>query len=156
MLARHDELASFVEWKNHPVNGSDRGPVGTEVLMAGINLREKWMKDPEYRRAHFEGEPALRVAVHVIRFRNEAGLTQKELAERMKKKQSWISRVEAGEENLTLKTLGQLAYALEKDLAEFLQSVDMEPPVPRFVWVTQGAGDSPDSKSNGPVTKKRG
>jgi transcriptional regulator with XRE-family HTH domain len=84
------------------------------------------MKDPEYRRAHFEGEPILRVAVHVIRFRNEAGLTQEELGERMEKKQSWISRVEAGEENLTLKTLGQVAYALEKDPAEFLESVDLE------------------------------
>ena len=97
--------------------------------MAGINLREKWMKDPEYRRAHFEGEPALRVAIHVIRFRNEAGWTQEFLAERMGKKQSWISRVEWGEENLTLKTLGQLALALEKDPAEFLESVDMQPAV---------------------------
>jgi predicted transcriptional regulator len=94
--------------------------------MAAINLHKMWMKDPEYRRAHFEGEPILRVAIHVIRFRNEAGLTQEELAERMKKKQSWISRVEAGWENLTLKTLGQLAYALEKDPAEFLESVDMK------------------------------
>lgn len=94
--------------------------------MGAINLRERWMKDPEYRRAHFEGEPALRVAIHVIRFRNEAGLTQVELAQRMKKKQSWISRVEAGEENLTLKTLGQLAYALDKDPGLFLESVDLE------------------------------
>jgi predicted transcriptional regulator len=97
--------------------------------MAVVNPREKWMKDPEYRRVHSEGAPILRVAVHVIRFRNEAGLTQEELADRMAKKQSWISRVEAGEENLTLKTLGQLAYALEKDPAEFLESVDLEPAV---------------------------
>jgi predicted transcriptional regulator len=93
--------------------------------MGGINLRERWMKDPEYRRAHFEGEPALRVAIHVIRFRNEAGLTQEELAQRMNRKQSWISRVEAGMENLTLKTLGQLAYALDKDPGVFLESVDL-------------------------------
>lgn len=125
--------------------------------MAGVNLRKMLMKDPEYRRAHFEGEPILRVAVHVIRFRNEAGLTQEQLAERMEKKQSWISRVEAGEENLTLKTLGQLAYALDKDPAEFLESVDMEsaekPLPPRFVWVTQGARKAPESKSDGPGTK---
>ena len=93
--------------------------------MGAINLRERWMKDPEYRRAHFEGEPALRVAIHVIRFRNEAGLTQEELARRMNKKQSWISRVEWGQENLTLKTLGQLAYALDKDPGVFLESVDL-------------------------------
>lgn len=94
--------------------------------MGAVNLREMLMRNPEYRRAHFEGEPILRVAVHVIRFRNEAGLTQEGLADRMAKKQSWISRVEAGEENLTLKTLGQLAYALEKDPVEFLESVDIE------------------------------
>lgn len=93
--------------------------------MPGIDLRERWMKDEEYRRAHFEGEPVLRVAVHVIRFRNAIGLTQEELAERMSKKQSWISRVEAGQENLTMKTLGQFAYALEKDPAEFLAPVDL-------------------------------
>lgn len=94
--------------------------------MGVVNPRERWMKDPEYRRAYFEGQPIFRVAIHVIRFRNEAGLTQEELAERMKKKQSWISRVEAGWENLTLKTLGQLAYALEKDPAEFLESVELK------------------------------
>lgn len=100
--------------------GSERRPMGV------VNPRERWMKDPEYRRAYFEGQPIFRVAIHVIRFRNEAGLTQEELAERMKKKQSWISRVEAGWENLTLKTLGQLAYALEKDPAEFLESVELK------------------------------
>lgn len=94
--------------------------------MTVIDLRERWMEDDEYRRAHFEGEPVLRVAVHVIRFRNEAGLTQEELAERMDKKQSWISRVEAGQENVTMKTLGQFAYALEKDPVEFLEPVDLE------------------------------
>ena len=73
-----------------------------------------------------QGEPVLRVAVHLIRFRNEAGLTQEELADRMDKKQSWISRVEAGQENLTMRTLGQFAYALEKDPAEFLAPVDLE------------------------------
>jgi ribosome-binding protein aMBF1 (putative translation factor) len=112
--------------ENYPVIGPDRTPIREEIPMGAVNLREMLMRNPEYRRAHFEGEPILRVAVHVIRFRNEAGLTQEELAERMEKRQSWISRVEAGEENLTMKTLGQLAYALEKDPAEFLESVDLE------------------------------
>lgn len=94
--------------------------------MPVIDLRERWMEDEEYRRAHFEGEPVLRVAVHLIRFRNDASLTQEELAERMGKKQSWISRVEAGRENLTMRTLGQFAHALEKDPAEFLAPVDLE------------------------------
>lgn len=94
--------------------------------MTSIDLRKKWMEDEAYRRADYEGEPVLRLAIHVIRFRNEAGLTQEELAERMEKKQSWISRVEAGQENVTLKTLGQFAHAFEKDPAEFLAPVDLE------------------------------
>ncbi len=120
------------------------------------DLREKWMEDPEYRRAHLEGEPVLRLAVHLIRFRSKAGLTQEELAERMDKKQSWISRVEAGQENVTLKTLGQFACALQKDPAEFLAPVDVdaadEPRPPRFVWVTRGARKAPESNP----TRKRG
>lgn len=89
-------------------------------------LHAKWMEDEEYARAWAEEDPIGRVAVHVIRFRNESGLTQEELAERMGKKQSWISRVEAGEENVTLRTLGQFARALAKDPSEFLAPIEQE------------------------------
>lgn len=120
--------------------------------MSPIDPHERWMKDKAYRRAHFEAEPSLRLAIHVIRFRNEAGLTQEELAERMAKKQSWISRVEAGRENVTLKSLGQFAYAFGKDPSDFLAAVDLEPsddpPPPRFVWVTHGAQMPPKAESS--------
>ena|SRR5687767_7682474 len=81
--------------------------------MAGINLHERWMKDPEYRKVHAEEELIVRVAIHVIRRRHELGLTQAQLAEKMGKGQAWIARVENGYENLTLRTVGKLAFALE-------------------------------------------
>jgi len=73
------------------------------------------MKDPAYRKAHAEQELTARAAIHVRRRRHRLGWTQEQLAERMEKRRTWITRVELGDENLTLRSVGQLAYALEFD-----------------------------------------
>lgn len=95
--------------------------------MSGINLHEEWMKDPEYRQAHAEEELIVRVAIHVIRRRHELGLTQAQLAEKMGKGQAWIARVENGRENLTLRTVGKLAFALELEDGGQLTTPTEEP-----------------------------
>jgi ribosome-binding protein aMBF1 (putative translation factor) len=87
-------------------------------------LHDRWMRDEEYARAWAEEDPVGRVAVHVIRFRNEAEWTQEELARRMGKRQSWISRVEAGDENVTMRTLGQFAHVFGKDPSELLAPIE--------------------------------
>ena len=60
------------------------------------DLHKKWMKDPEYRREYdaLEGEFAL--AAEVAKARSRAGLSQAELARRMKTTQSTIARLESG------------------------------------------------------------
>ena len=91
-------------------------------------LHEDWMKDPEYRRAHAEEELTTRVAIHVRRRRRALGWTQEQLAKHMGKRRAWIGRVELGDENLTLRSVGQFAYALElENPAALLRPVDEEP-----------------------------
>ncbi len=87
------------------------------------DLKVKLAKDPEYRLAYAEEDAIARVAIHVLRIRHDLGLKQAELAERIGKDQAWVSHLEAGDENITLRTLAQLAFALERDVAELLAPV---------------------------------
>ena len=76
------------------------------------SLHRKWMKQPEYRREYeaLEGEFALASAM--IEARARAGLTQEELAGRMKTSQSAIARLESGR-SPSLGILKRVAAALD-------------------------------------------
>jgi len=52
----------------------------------------------------------------IIRLRLEQGLSQKELADKIKTKQSAISRLESGEYNPSIELLAKVANALGKEL----------------------------------------
>ena len=74
------------------------------------------MKDPEVKREYDALEPEFQLVRKIIRARREAGLTQKELAERTGIQQSNISRIENGNGNPSLSTLNKLAQGLGKKL----------------------------------------
>ncbi len=74
------------------------------------------MKDPEVKREYDALEPEFQLVREMIRARREAGLTQKELAERTGIQQSNISRIENGNGNPSLSTLNKLAQGLGKKL----------------------------------------
>lgn len=74
------------------------------------------MKDPEVKREYDALEPEFQLVRKMIRARREAGLTQKELAERTGIQQSNISRIENGNGNPSLSTLNKLAQGLGKKL----------------------------------------
>ena len=76
----------------------------------------KMMKDPEVKREYDALEPEFQLVREMIRARREAGLTQKELAERTGIQQSNISRIENGNGNPSLSTLNKLAQGLGKKL----------------------------------------
>lgn len=62
-----------------------------------------------------------RLAKRTRRFRDDAGLTQKELAERMGVDHTEISHIEAGRrDNLTLRKLRRLAEALEVSVGDLV------------------------------------
>jgi transcriptional regulator with XRE-family HTH domain len=84
------------------------GPVGTAASVA----RQRRARDPEYlaeqrRIAQFE-----EIARLVIKHRAALGLTQAQLAQRVKTSHSVISRIESGQHRTSVQTLQRLAEAL--------------------------------------------
>lgn len=58
--------------------------------------------------------------------REDAGLTQEELADRLKKDQSFVSRFERGERRLDLIELAEIATACGSRLAELVKRYETE------------------------------
>jgi ribosome-binding protein aMBF1 (putative translation factor) len=78
------------------------------------NVRDrhrKWMKHAKYRKAHAALEGEFELARTVIEARVQAGLTQEQLAHRMKTTQSVIARLEGGRTRPSTQTLERLAVA---------------------------------------------
>ncbi|MEJ0074333.1 MAG: helix-turn-helix transcriptional regulator [Alphaproteobacteria bacterium] len=75
------------------------------------DLHKKWMKDPEYRREYDELEEEFALILEVAKARKRAGLSQAELARRMKTTQSTIARLESGRGLPSTRTLGRFAKA---------------------------------------------
>ena len=66
----------------------------SKKLVSADKLHAKWMKDAKYRKAYDDLEEEFRLASALIDARARAGLTQEELAARMKTKQAVIARLE--------------------------------------------------------------
>ena len=75
------------------------------------DLHKKWSRKPEYRADYDELGPEFELARSVITARTRAGLTQEQLAKRMKTTQSVIARLESGRTRPSTKTLEKLARA---------------------------------------------
>lgn len=71
----------------------------------------EWRKDPEYVREFEAQREEFELAQLFIRARNEAGLTQTELAKRMGTSQAYVARLESGRENPSTRTLQRFAAA---------------------------------------------
>lgn len=80
--------------------------------MTKVNdLHQKWMKNNAYRKAYDELAPEFALARAVIAARVTAGLTQEQLAQRMKTTQSVVARLEGGRTRPSTQTLERLATA---------------------------------------------
>src|SRR5947207_11815201 len=75
------------------------------------DLHKKWVKDPEYRREYDALEEEFALILEVAKARRRAGLSQAELARRMKTTQSTIARLESGRGLPSTRTLGRFAKA---------------------------------------------
>lgn len=90
------------------------------------SLRKNWttwdehkkelMKNPKVVKAYQEFQPEFAIIKKIIEARINKGITQKKLAQRMKTKQSAISRLESGTANPSLSFLKRLAEALNSRL----------------------------------------
>lgn len=66
-------------------------------------------------------EDIQRLAELIRRLRREAGLSQRELAQKLGKVSTWVSKVELGERRLDVFELIDVARALNMTLAQLLQ-----------------------------------
>ncbi|MBI4680936.1 MAG: helix-turn-helix transcriptional regulator [Nitrospirae bacterium] len=73
---------------------------------------KKRLKNTEFRKAYEEADAEVRLAVKVAEAREAAGLSQAELASAIHTKQSNISRIERGAQNVTIGTLSKIAKVL--------------------------------------------
>lgn len=84
-------------------------------LLFREDLRQQ-RRDPEFRKAYEEVDAEVRLAIAVAEARERAGMTQAALAKKMHTKQSNISRIERGSQNVTVATLERIAKALHSRL----------------------------------------
>ncbi len=76
------------------------------------DLHKKWLKErPGYAKAYAELEDEFQRAREFIAARARAGLTQKQIAARMKTTRAVISRLESGRMNASTRTLERYARA---------------------------------------------
>jgi transcriptional regulator with XRE-family HTH domain len=74
-------------------------------------LHKAWMKDPAYRKEYDALEEEFTVMAAIAKARRRAGLSQAELARRMKTTQSTVARLESGRGQPSTRTLMRFAKA---------------------------------------------
>ena len=74
-------------------------------------LHSEWMKDASYRKEYDALEEEFALASAMIAARSRAGLTQEQLAIKMKTTQSTIARLESGKALPSGRTLQRIAEA---------------------------------------------
>ena len=76
------------------------------------DLHRKWMKnDPAYRREYEALEEEFALAAAMVEARKRSGLTQAQLARRMKTTQAVVARLESGRTKPSTRTLERIASA---------------------------------------------
>ncbi len=76
-------------------------------------FKKKLLKNKKIREEYEKLEPEFELACKLIEKRAQRGMTQAELAKKMKTKQSAIARLESGSYNMTLAFLDRAARALD-------------------------------------------
>jgi len=79
-------------------------------------IKNRKSRDSKFALDYDSGYEQFKIGVLLKRAREEAGLTQEELAEKLSTKKSAISRIENHAEDIKLSTLKKFANALGKEL----------------------------------------
>ncbi len=79
-------------------------------------VKSRKRRDPEFAKDYEAGYLEFKIGVMLRQAREEAGLTQDELAKKLKTKKSAVSRIENHAEDIRLSTLWKYAMALGKTL----------------------------------------
>ena len=79
-------------------------------------IKKRKARDTEFAKGFNTGYEQFKIGVLLKQAREEAGLTQEELAVKLDTKKSAISRIENHAEDIKLSTLEKFAHALGKNL----------------------------------------
>ena len=79
-------------------------------------IKKRKARDTEFEKCFDTGYEQFKIGVLLKQAREEAGLTQEELAVKLDTKKSAISRIENHAEDIKLSTLEKFAHALGKHL----------------------------------------
>lgn len=83
-------------------------------------IRKRKRRSPAFARGYKIGYENFKIGVLLRQAREEAGLTQEELARKLKTRKSAISRIENHAENMRLSTLEKFAEAIGKKISLLL------------------------------------
>src|SRR5271169_2032173 len=75
------------------------------------DVHKKWMKDAKYRREYETLQEEFSLVAALIQARTRAGLTQEQVARRMKTTQAVVARLESGGTKPSTRTLERYAEA---------------------------------------------
>ena len=87
------------------------------------DLHKNWMEDPKYRREYEALAVEFSLVAALIEARTRAGLTQEQVAQRMKTTQAVIARLEGGGSKPSTRTLERYAEATGSRLKLMFESV---------------------------------
>src|SRR4030042_521703 len=101
------------------------------------------LNDPEYAKLYGEENAKVDFAITITKARKSLNLTQRSLAEKLSISQPYVAKLEGGEANPTLGTIGRLLAAINLRLVTSTAPLKPEPLRPfRFVW-----GSAPDANN---------
>ena len=91
-------------------------------LTTAEEIHQRDMADPAYRAEHERTRFANDIAIRVLAYRSEHGLTQTAFGRLVGLRQPHVARLESGEHEPSLSTLVRLAAALGEDI-----TIDIKP-----------------------------
>ena len=91
------------------------------------------LKDPEYAKLYGEENAKVDFAITLTKARKSLNLTQRSLAEKLNISQPYVAKLEGGEANPTLGTIGRLLAAINLRFVTGTAPLKPEP-----VWLSQG------------------
>jgi ribosome-binding protein aMBF1 (putative translation factor) len=112
----------------------------SELRTAGA-VHEQDMRDLDYRREYERTRLANDVAVKVIRYRVDCGLSQADLGKMLGMRQPHVARLGSGDHEPSLSTLSRLASALGLDF-----SVTVKPDRMGLRYVARGTSSPSDER----------
>ncbi len=80
--------------------------------MTLAEMKKKWKRDPAFQKAYDSLKPEFDLARRMISARGRAGVSQAEVARRMKTTQSVVARLESGRGTPSLTSLTRYASAV--------------------------------------------